>query len=60
MFRDEMMPVIDFQMEKEKNYQVNMANCELTWKYREEKREQEQEIYEAIMEKLTMSLSSKS
>lgn len=42
MFRCEMMSVTDFQMGKERNYQENVANYQLTSKYRDRKREQEQ------------------
>lgn len=38
-----MMFVTEFQMEKERNYQENVANYELPFKYREKKREQEKE-----------------
>lgn len=57
IFRDEMMFVIEFQMEKERNYQENVANYELTFKYRVKKREQEKEkqVYEATVEKLMKS-----
>lgn len=37
------MFVTEFQMEKERNYQENVANYELTFKYRVKKREQEKE-----------------
>lgn len=33
MFRGEMMPITDFQMERERNYQANVATYELTFKW---------------------------
>lgn len=41
------MSVTDFQMEKGRDYQENVAKYQLTFKHRDREQEKEKEIYDA-------------